>query len=464
METIIVPYDKNMPPEPEGEVIDGSTWYFPVGYIAKYEELLVARGLRKRNNPSLTKKLAAANLAEQLTVQKLSSSYYINTDYHGIDDQQNTNECINNFVEWLISRISVMPFAKIDGTQFNRGERLEIQKCKANITRRINVVLGESDRTPDVHKEIMREILIRMEPKFQYIIGNMVQGSAGQNESFRSMPKVYERMLLHDLIRCIHKLKAEWGLSDEEIYDAVRVRSTFEPEKKPIAPVQEKPRERFTNDTREFFNDNPDLQALVDSVSISPAVDDLSELFKNDEVDVVDIMKSYGHKEGELLAASEGRRLVYEAIIILIENHSAVQEKQFPDRRLKWVGNLLDESKKSPAKVLKEFYGRISGIKILKIPTNPEVLSQFGISEEKQKKIDKADTYALQFTLKSTGKKPVTHLIPVCIASGKPLGDGPIRVNQIAITVRSEYMNQLGIQISALSALKAREQIPVFRG
>jgi hypothetical protein len=176
-------------------------------------------------------------------------------------------------------------------------------------------------------------------------------------------------------------------------------------------------------------------------------------------------MEQYGFAEQETVPAKKGKDMIDEVLLNLVDQHSSLQQAKYQGSKIQWFKNIFDTNQSGPAKVLAKFYGQMSGIKLFKLDSSEEVLTNFGMSKETQDSLEKTDIYLLKFMTKSTGKKPVTHLVPVCIASAPPsAADRPIKVRQYALTAKSEYLMELSKEISKNQAILAREVMPIFRG
>ncbi len=317
------------------------------------------------------------------------------------------------------------------------------------------------------NRPIIRDLLMNLEPKFRELIGDPLP-EIGQNESFKLMPKQFQQKLVLDLNDFVNELKEEMGVSVEELYEEIKI-SPWNIKKVPQIASSEtkkdeppKPKEKYTLVTADFIQEN---MGLLYRSRISPAKEALKDLYFSSDPTELDVMERYGFSEEETVTATKGKNMIDEVLLNLVDLHSTMQQSKYKDSKIQWFKNIFDTNQSGPAKVLSKFYGQISGIKLFKLDSTEEVLTNFGMRKETIANLERTDVYILKFNTKSTGKHPVSHLVPICIASAPPLDAGkPIKVRQIALTGKSEYMMQLATEISKNQAIVAREVIPIFRG
>ena len=277
------------------------------------------------------------------------------------------------------------------------------------------------------------------------------------------MPQQFQQELVLNLNDFINELREDTGITKDELYEEFKV--TPWKVQKPSTIQNKGPlssSEKYTLLTADFIKEN---SGLLYRARMSPAKEALKELYSANELSEVDVMEQYGFAEQETVTATKGKNMIDEVLLNLVDQHSSLQQAKYRCSKIQWFKNIFDTNQSGPAKVLAKFYGQMSGIKLFKLESSEEVLTNFGMSKETQDSLEKTDIYLLKFMTKSTGKKPVTHLVPVCIASAPPsAADRPIKVRQYALTAKSEYPMELSKEISKNQAILAREVIPIFRG
>ncbi len=279
------------------------------------------------------------------------------------------------------------------------------------------------------------------------------------------MPKKFQQKLVVNLNGLVNELREDMGVSSDDLYEELKISPWNVPRPSTVKTKESEPprvKEKYTRITGDFINEN---MGLIHRARICPAKEALADLFNNNGPGELDIMEQYGYSEQDTVSATQGKNMIDAVLLNLVDNHSVVQQVKYRDSKIQWFKNIFDTNQSGPAKVLAKFYGQMSGIKLFKLESTEEVLENFGMRKETQDSLERTDVYLLKFNTKSTGKKPVSHLVPVCIASAPPSSEGmPIKVRQYALSAKSEYMMELAQEISKNQAILAREVIPIFRG
>ena len=417
--------------------IDGADWRIPAGYLEEFTQ-------HTRENPDY-------------------KDYYIKKDYLRlaarslIQDSEVPPEFLERIGSLYSSIGDIEPSESLYGeiNKLRNSISYRIKKCIANLD-------SDAQRQIISNRPVIKELLLSLEPKFQELIGNP-QPQIGQNESFRLMPQQFQQELVLNLNDFVNELREDTGIAKDELYEEFKVTpwkvqnpSTIQ-NKGPLSSS-----EKYTLLTADFIKEN---SGLLYRARMSPAKEALKELYSANELSEVDVMEHYGFAEQETVPAKKGKDMIDEVLLNLVDQHSSLQQAKYQGSKIQWFKNIFDTNQSGPAKVLAKFYGQMSGIKLFKLESSEEVLTNFGMSKETQDSLEKTDIYLLKFMTKSTGKKPVTHLVPVCIASAPPsAADRPIKVRQYALTAKSEYLMELSKEISKNQAILAREVIPIFRG
>lgn len=425
--------------------IDGADWRIPAGYLEEFTQ-------HTRENPDY-------------------KDYYIKKDYLRLAARSliQDSEVPPEFLE----RISSL-YGSIGDIEPSESLYGEINKLRNSISYRIKKCIAnldfETQRQIISNRPVIKDLLLSLEPEFQELIGNP-QPQIGQNESFRLMPQQFQQELVLNLNDFVNELREDIGITKDELYEELRVtpwniqRNIQRKVQNPSTIKKEEPlssSEKYTLLTADFINEN---LGLLYRARMSPAKEALKELYSANELSEVDVMEHYGFAEQETVTATKGKNMIDEVLLNLVDQHSSLQQAKYRCSKIQWFKNIFDTNQSGPAKVLAKFYGQMSGIKLFKLESSEEVLTNFGMSKETQDSLEKTDIYLLKFMTKSTGKKPVTHLVPVCIASAPPsAADRPIKVRQYALTAKSEYLMELSKEISKNQAILAREVMPIFRG
>jgi hypothetical protein len=422
--------------------IDDTEWYFPSGYVQDFVESI-------KGNPDYkhwySKKDTLRLTAKYLTEQSID------------DETEVEPELIERIVSAYSNIHDIEPTEKVYG---------KINKLRNSITRFLKLSVAdleqEEQRNVYRNRELIRDILLVLEPDFRELVGSPLP-EIGQNESFRLMPKKFQQKLVISLNGLVNELREDMGVSSDDLYEELKI-SPWNVPRPSTVKIEEPPRvkEKYTRITGDFINEN---MGLIHRARICPAKEALADLFNNNGPGELDVMEQYGYSEQDTVSATQGKNMIDAVLLNLVDRHSVVQQVKYRDSKIQWFKNIFDTNQSGPAKVLAKFYGQMSGIKLFKLESTEEVLENFGMRKETQDSLERTDVYLLKFNTKSTGKKQVSHLVPVCIASAPPSSEGaPIKVRQYALSAKSEYMMELAQEISKNQAILAREVIPIFRG